>query len=261
MLKVKLILDDVVSYTYKESSKLDAYKKFYVEIIDKKMNSFHGDYNSATHHIRIFNLYRDDSAIIATTIHELAHHIDNCNRGTTNHDKEFYMVFRELLYTALNMRIFDKVEFHQATKDASDRKKIDKMLAEYEPVPIEYKRDCFIIEVTECYHVKDVLKAAQYSWNKINSTWEKEVPVTKLEEEKQFLSELNVVINVVDATKVSFRKKNYIVAGEGSYDFKEQLKADGFRFDRKFKVWKKEGGRLELEEMKSKYPGVQLFVL
>ena len=81
MFKVKQILSDLIDQTYEGNEKLDAYKRFYVELINEERKSFHGDYHIKTHRIRIFNLYRDEAAIVATTIHEVAHHIDAVNRG------------------------------------------------------------------------------------------------------------------------------------------------------------------------------------
>ena len=93
MLKLKQVLNDLVDYTYLDHPKRALFKKFYVECVDKDMKSYHGVYNIRTHHIKVVNLYRDDASIVATTIHELAHHVDNMLRGDTDHSKEFYEVF------------------------------------------------------------------------------------------------------------------------------------------------------------------------
>lgn len=127
MLQVKNILCDLVDYAYKDNPKLENYKRFYIEVSEQNRNTVHGYYNERTHHIRIFNMYRDDAAIIATTIHELAHHIDTCNRGRYDHSKEFYTIFEHLLKTALNMGLFNKEQFFASTRDASDSNKIIKM--------------------------------------------------------------------------------------------------------------------------------------
>ncbi len=141
MLQVKNILCDLVDYAYDDNNpKKDLYKKFYIEVSEQNKKSFHGDYNIKTHHIRIFNTYRDDASIIVTTIHELTHHIDNCNRGTSDHSKEFYTIFEHLLKTGLNMGLFSKEQFFAATADASDSKKVRKMIEDYEPV--NKQKDC-----------------------------------------------------------------------------------------------------------------------
>lgn len=81
MIKIKNILCDVLDYAYPDSDKLGEYKRFYVEMINETRKGFHGDYHGMTHHIRIYNLYRDDASIVVTTLHELAHHVDHVNRG------------------------------------------------------------------------------------------------------------------------------------------------------------------------------------
>ena len=60
MIKIKNILCDVLDYAYPDSDKLGEYKRFYVEMINETRKGFHGDYHGMTHHIRIYNLYRDD---------------------------------------------------------------------------------------------------------------------------------------------------------------------------------------------------------
>lgn len=256
MFQIKVVLNDLVDYTYKESSKLEEYKKFYVEISEKDLKSKHGDYAGKTHHIRIFNMYRSDAAITATTIHELAHHIDYVNRGTTDHGKEFYAEFKKLLYMGLNMKLFSKEEFLSATKDAADSNKIAKMIENYCPVDIGYKADYKTVVVSNCYKQRENLKERGYSWNKISKTWEKDVRETDLTEETALLEELGVKWDIRIASGISFERKNLIIAGRGSYDIKDELKNDGFRFSSD-KKWKKEGTEEELEVYRKKYPEVE----
>lgn len=78
MIQLKNILCDLADYAYRDNPKLEQYKHFYIVVSNENRKSFHGDYNERIHRIRIFNAYRDDAAIIATTIHELTHHIDTC---------------------------------------------------------------------------------------------------------------------------------------------------------------------------------------
>ena len=256
MLKIKHVLNDLVDCTYPDSDKKDEYKRFYVEMIDKNMKTRHGDYNGMNHHIRIFNLYREDAAVIATTVHELTHHIDFINRGFTDHSKEFYEVFQVLLYKALDMGIFSKEEFMNANRDASDSNKIAKMLKDYEPEDTGYKKDLRNIEVRNGYDKKTLLKERGYHWNGINKVWEKEVALNELESETTFLQSESLEYSVNEATNLSFRKKSYIVAGKGSYEVRDELKADGFRYDKNTKSWKKEGTQDEIPLYVKKYPEV-----
>lgn len=261
MLQVKNILCDLVDYAYDDNNpKKDLYKKFYIEVSEQNKKSFHGDYDIKTHHIRIFNTYRDDASIIVTTIHELTHHIDNCNRGTSDHSKEFYTIFEHLLKTGLNMGLFSKEQFFAATADASDSKKVRKMIEDYEPVPIAYKKDVLIVRVRNCFDIKEQLKARGYHFNSIEKSWELET--SEVENEKKFLDNVEIDIEYEVSDKyMSFQRKSYICASKGSFEVKNELKEDGFFFENTKKVWKKEGNREDLNVFIKKYPGVEWLLM
>lgn len=258
MLKMKNILCDVIDNTYGNSEKKELYKKFYIEMINERRKGFHGDYNGLTHRIRIFNLYRDDNSIVATTIHELAHHIDMIDNGATNHGKEFYDRFRQLLYTALNMKLFSKEQFLLATKDASDSNKIAKMLNEWTPQDIGYKKDVVTLELFNCYAQKEKIKAyGGYIWNGVNKVWEKELPVSEVDKEKLFLENNGINYRINTENTLSFNGKKIIFAGKGSYDVKDKLFADGFRYSKNKKGWEKEITTETLKDFSKKYPTVE----
>lgn len=260
MLQVKKILNDIIEHAYPNSENSDQYKKFYVEVLDKNLKSKHGDYNGKNHHIRIFNLYRADSTIIATTIHELSHHIDYVNRGTTDHSNEFYEIFQHLLYTSLNMKLFNKEEFLKANRDASDSNKIAKLISEYVPENVGYKSGMNKIIVRNCYDIKDRLKENGFSYNKVNHTWEKELSDEDVTETKDLLESLDAEYEMTDANSLSFEKKVYIGASKGSYDVREELKQEGFYYYKKGKIWRREVEKSQLNnllnEYKQKYPEV-----
>lgn len=258
MIKIRNILCDVLDYAYPDSDKLEKYKRFYVEMINENRKGRHGDYHGMTHHIRIYNLYRDDASIVVTTLHELAHHVDNVNRGKLDHGKEFYAVYEHLLHTALNMHLFNKEQFLNATKDASDSNKVAKMIKDYISEDVSYKKNVVTIEVKNCFDKKDILKErGGYTWNGINKAWEKEISEDKLEEEKKFLESKAFEYNINESNSVTFQKKNYIIAGKGSYDVREKLHEDGFIYDSKKKYWKKEADMQSLKDYTRKYPTVQ----
>lgn len=256
MLQVKNILCDLVDYAYKDNPKLENYKRFYIEVSEQNRNTVHGYYNERTHHIRIFNMYRDDAAIIATTIHELAHHIDTCNRGRSDHSKEFYTIFEHLLKTALNMGLFNKEQFFASTRDASDSNKIRKMIENFEPVSVGYKDNVSVIRVKNCFDIKDDLKFRGYHYNSIEKSWELET--SEITSEEEFLKSVKVDIEYdINNNYISFQKKTYICAVNGSFDIKDELKEDGFFFDKNKKIWKKEGSKNDLDAYSAKYPNVQ----
>lgn len=260
MIQIKNILCDLADYAYRDNPKLEQYKHFYIEVSNENRKSLHGYYNEKTHHIRIFNAYRDDAAIIATTIHELAHHIDTCNRGRSDHSKEFYIVFEHLLKTALDMKLFNKEEFLAATADASDSGKIRNMIKDYEPVSVGYKENISIIRVHNCYDIKNELKERGYHYNSVEKAWETETDDAAAEE--RYLKHLKADISYdVSNNFMSFNRKSYICAGQGSYDIKDYLKDNGFFFDKKIKAWKKEGNSKDLTVYRREYPNVQWSII
>lgn len=89
--KIYLTVCDIIDYLYKDNK--EKYKKFYIKIIPKEMKSIHGRYTWDRSLIEIFNLSRPYNHTITTILHEVAHHIDYVDRGTTNHKREFYDVF------------------------------------------------------------------------------------------------------------------------------------------------------------------------
>lgn len=233
MLKLKNILNDLVDYVYDGHEKQTLYKKFYIEFIDKKLRSRHGCYKFRTHHIEICNLYRDDAAIVATSVHELAHHVDYINRHTSDHGPEFYAIYEKLLHGALDMGLFGKGQFLTATRDASDSNKIAKMIADYTPKNIGYKTNKKLIYVFNAYSVKDALKADGYHYNGNNNTWEKEIEESEIAAEADKLRKLSVTFDVKDFTSLTFQTNVKIYATDGSFEFKDDLKEQGFRFDGK----------------------------
>ena len=92
--KIYLTVCDIIDYLYKDNK--EKYKKFYIKIIPKEMKSIHGRYTWDRSLIEIFNLSRPYNHTITTILHEVAHHIDYVDRGTTNHKREFYDVFYRL---------------------------------------------------------------------------------------------------------------------------------------------------------------------
>lgn len=249
MLQIKNILCDILDYAYPESEKLGQYKKFYVEISEKNMKSFHGDYNPKNHHIRIFNLYRSDAAVIATTIHELTHHVDHVNRGKSDHSAEFYRIFKHLLYTALDMSLFTKEDFLDAMADASDSRKIAGMITDYEPSDIGYKKSYKRLIVNNGYEHKDFLKSQGFSYNKINHVWELEAEEDVIYRMARTLSNKRINCEVVKAGTMSFNKSLFLVATKGTYEVRDQLKAEGFTFDKKKKAWKKQVEQNQAQEI------------
>lgn len=207
MYRVKILLNDLVEYAYPHSPKQKAYKAFYVEYIDKEFKSKHGDYNTKNKHIRIFNLSRTEDQLVVTSIHELAHHINFVNDTSHSfelHGQEFYKVYKKLLFTALDMGLFNKWQFINATADASDSRKVKRMLEEYRPHPIDYKKDMKLIQVFRAYEIRKNLQKHGYKYNSVLKSWEKETE--KPLDEATFLDSIGADYKIVDARSINLKK-------------------------------------------------------
>lgn len=207
MYRVKILLNDLVEYAYPHSPKQKAYKAFYVEYIDKEFKSKHGDYNTKNKHIRIFNLSRTEDQLVVTSIHELAHHINFVNDTSHSfepHGQEFYKVYKKLLFTALDMGLFNRWQFINATADASDSRKVKRMLEEYRPYPIDYKKDMKLIQVFRAYEIRKNLQKHGYKYNSVLKSWEKETE--KPLDEATFLDSIGADYKIVDARSINLKK-------------------------------------------------------
>ena len=85
-----------------ENAKFDCerenYKWFKLNFLNDDRKSFAGDYDMRTHIIRVFvpkTSAKTNANLICTTLHEVSHHIDWCNRHTSDHSDAFYEIFQK----------------------------------------------------------------------------------------------------------------------------------------------------------------------
>ena len=248
MIKLKEILCDIAKQAYGKDC--DArYLKFYIEMSEKDSKSKHGHYRYKDRRIVIFNTYRDDEAVLCTTVHELAHHVDFCNRGTSDHQKEFYEVYEKLLFAAMDMGLIHKEKFLRTNRDASDSNKIRKMMDRYIPHPVGYKSGKVTISFRNSFAYKDYLANKGYHYNSNTKAWEKEVD--DIDSEMASLKSMpGVELDIRSATDIHFEAGSKsrevkehcsgskpLIAYDNTYPVKEALHADGFRWDKRTKTW------------------------
>jgi hypothetical protein len=242
-IEIKKILEDVIIYTYKDKVPLNIYEKlmrFQIHLDNKILNSYHGIYKYTGHSITIVNLYRSSTQIICTTIHELSHHVDYILRSKSDHSKEFYNVFAQLLYTSLNMGLFSKEDALKMQTDASDSQKIKKIVDKYIPQPISYKKEEKKIIVYNGYTIKKILKEYGFFFNSLTTNWEKNIPVNQLPELKIKLEKLSCDFDIVDSGTLNVEANGILLAvSKDSYNYKEELKSNGFRWNPELKRWQK----------------------
>lgn len=114
-----------------ENAKFDCerenYKWFKLNFLNDDRKSFAGDYDMRTHIIRVFvpkTSAKTNANLICTTLHEVSHHIDWCNRHTSDHSDAFYEIFQKLLYSALDLNVVSVSDIKNMPRLTTDHNKI-----------------------------------------------------------------------------------------------------------------------------------------
>lgn len=177
--QAKAALIDIVKHAYKGSPKMKEYCTFDYTIVPKELRSKHGDYHGSKRLIRIFNeSSRTLPQLITTSIHELAHHIDWCNRGTSDHSALFYEEYRNLVFAALDLGMVGINEVLESKRDAADSTKLKLMIIEYMEEGREKREKierASRIMVYNAFDIKEALKAAGFRWDGEARAWYKEL--------------------------------------------------------------------------------------
>ena len=252
--RIKRYLNDLIDYTYPDVSpqEIQRYKRFMVYISLEEKRSRGAYYDESKHIIVLHNLKGGNDFLLFSSIHELAHHLDWCVNGEcSGHQKPWYIEYKKLFFTALNMGLVDTAMYKEHPYGYKrERQYIEKWLTEYRYEYIDYKPNYPpVIKVYNSFSIKDELKEMHYSWNTAEMIWEKES--TDLENDIQLLKSLNVTQNDQENT---FIKKPYYVlqnnefhvdpyvfieAKGDTYQLREYLKEYGFFFREKGKKWLK----------------------
>lgn len=187
--EIRKKLQSLVVYTYPKHPKLEQYKKFYYELNTKIMKSKAGCYDVNKKKIRIFAVGSvNPTMLFIVSIHELSHHIDYINRHTSDHSREFYAVYKQLLFTALDRQMVTIDDIYKFSEGpTADRNKVLNMLGDYKINPASCQQNntvkqqknnesnFIIINVFDCYNVKERIKMAGYKWNPLYKCWSKTV--------------------------------------------------------------------------------------
>jgi hypothetical protein len=228
-------LCDVIDQAYPlESYPDNKFKNFFIDIKVKEMKSIHGRYYPHNRKIEVFNLSRPNGHTIATTLHEVAHHIAHCLRKKSDHSKAFYEIFHQLLITAIGMDIMTKQDI-LTERDSADKKWLEKHFGdidEWNISPLDYKQDSYLIKVYQSFSIKDKLKKRGYKYSSLEQAWLKEMSVSEAEKEKeivaQWIDEKNIKIEQANTIKI---ESYYYLCVSNCYDHKAYLKENGFMWN------------------------------
>lgn len=230
-IELKAVLIDIAVKTYGELS-----APFTLEMIAEERKTFHGQYWPKKHLIQIYNLSRPSEYIISTTIHELAHHIDYVQNGSTAHNQRFYTIMKALLETAVKAG-YIKYEVIKKASDVRDITQMEKLCgtitATYDE-EMDDNKNHIIIKVFQSYDIKDTLRERGYKFDGTEKAWQKKILIQDADEEKEYVESLsnNVKIDLMKLSEIKISAPYYIVVTIDTFTHKDFLKANGFFFNK-----------------------------
>jgi hypothetical protein len=243
--EIHKVLKEIAETAYPEKE----IRFFKININAQESRTKHGDYNILTKEIRIYNLSRKTAHIIKTTIHELAHHCQNCFEGNTGHDKQFYEIYKHLLETAHRIGFIDLSKTLDEI-DSRDLKVLVKTCGNLNFKKIE-KKDTNIIKVINSFDYKIILKDRGYSYSSTEKAWVKEVETDMTEAEQTYLVENcpKAKIVIVSQNDYTIDSVYYMLVGKNVSGF--DMKKEGFFFHERYGWTKKiQAAQKDSEEQK-----------
>jgi len=244
VLEVRRMLHNIIDKAYEKDTDIDKYKKFYLSFLEKNYKSKGGDYALKKREIRIMGVGKKSAKdLCLTALHELAHHIDNMQRDTTDHSAKFYSIYQKLVHSALDIGFMDIEDVRWVIENSSyaDSRKVARFLDEYAP---HYNRTAMIngnvkICVYNSFNIRSVLKEKGYRYNGVDKSWCKTIEESAVDGEKEFLL-LHIQeqdIDIVDTNKVHIRNRMYIEVKGNTFQCKDILKNNGFSASKSGKKW------------------------
>lgn len=176
--EIRQTMIDIIKqcYSHLSENKINQYTKFYLKLESKTVRTFLGKYVYKDRSIHLYNVKTESNvSSLVTLIHELAHHIDYCNRNYSNHDEQFYKIHLDLLKTAFDMHVIDYTEFmlHQSTAGNVRKLKrlVEKMNYPAISSPCDYKKDYIWIMIKADRNENEKLKLAGFFYNRYICKW------------------------------------------------------------------------------------------
>lgn len=192
--RIKAALNSVIKRTFPK----EKIAPLEIEFMNQETKSIHGTYNAKENKARIGNLSRPPAHVLITSLHEAAHHCEYQMTGQTGHQRSFYMIYNQLMTTAIEMGMFTYKTATEVTDSASIRQ-----LKRYcGPITIKmnpekkYKKGKCLIYVFDGYSQRKILSERGYHFNSRAKAWEKELLKEDESDEKEYLKNLSDSITV-----------------------------------------------------------------
>lgn len=192
--RIKAALNSVIKRTFPK----EKIAPLEIEFMNQETKSIHGTYNAKENKARIGNLSRPPAHVLITSLHEAAHHCEYQMTGQTGHQRSFYMIYNQLMTTAIEMGMFTYKTATEVTDSASIRQ-----LKRYcGPITIKmnpekkHKKGKCLIYVFDGYSQRKILSERGYHFNSRAKAWEKELLKEDELGEKEYLKNLSDSITV-----------------------------------------------------------------
>ena len=128
-IKSKLIRLIMTAYFGSEFRK--EYLNFSIVFRMEHLQTQFGQYDMVKREIEVSNPSPNVVDQWKTLIHECSHHIDCCQRGTSDHGPKFFAIYKKLLWTAMDLDWFSPEYLVLATAASADHNKMVQIIDEY----------------------------------------------------------------------------------------------------------------------------------
>lgn len=220
-LKIKMIelLNLLFSDQIDDETK-KSYEYFNI-VLSKKELKKNESYKDRT--ITINNLFRQECEVANSLIIGLAHHIDFCNRGETDNKKPFVELYKIFLFCALDNQFisFDELK---SSNDYNNLKLLKDILSSYwEP---NHNSEKCILEVYNCFSIKDYLKKHKFLYNTCHQSWELEINTNKVKIAIETIcnKDKKAIFETRSPNKIIFGLSAFICVSGKTFNYKDILK-------------------------------------
>lgn len=229
--RMEKIINHIISTTYPDKH----FARLHVVFLRKDTKSFHGTYDPKKQLARIGNLSRSPAHIIATLLHEAAYHCELLLSGQTGHQRSFYLIYHDLMVSAIRMGLLS----YEAVKDVSDSASIRQLERYFGPITetadptFRYLPGKALLYAFNGFSHKDTLKPRGYHYNSRAKAWERVIDRSALKDELSFLRSLPGIIPYATDDFLDLTVLASIVVSGDTYSKKDILRSLNFSYRKK----------------------------
>ena len=173
--QIKKHMDDIIQNAFftKDYKTLQKIKYKIFKLAPKCKNAYIPEVKTAI--IYITQRYQDEENSACLILHQTAHHICNELYNSMEHDDKFYMIFRKLLYSAIDLKKMRSNSIFHISEHFYDYTKIVEIGREYIRRRTHVKiNNGVMLEIYNAHNNKDILHRDGFYWNNFRYCWYKE---------------------------------------------------------------------------------------